>query len=101
MASLQDFLGLATTLVVLGVIVAGVMKIFQMASDMQELKEIAKDIRRNTQNASSPIPAASSAYAPPGYAPPDYAPPAPGVPTAEELVRAVHAQDFRGDKFPL
>jgi hypothetical protein len=111
MSSIADFLSLVTTLVVLGLIVAGVMKIFQMASDTQEMKEILKDIRRNTQGFGQGMPAATpvaslgaavsgaqfsgdqvSGLGLPGGGNP---------PTAEELVRAVHAQDFRGENFPL
>jgi hypothetical protein len=106
MTSFQDFLGLASTLLVLGVIVAGVMKLFQMASDMQELKEILKDIRRSMPGVAhlAPVPASPSSL---GIAPreggqpqPDAAPQA-HAPTAEELVRAIHQQDFRGENFPF
>ncbi len=54
MTSFQDFLGLVSTLVVLGVVIAGVMKLFQVASDMQELKEILKDIRRSMPDNRAP-----------------------------------------------
>jgi hypothetical protein len=114
MTSISDFLGLATTLVVLGVIVAGVMKVFQIASDMQEIKEALKDLRRSTQG----IPQLPLLGTSPGL--PPLGQPAAGLaslagalpggnpagtfanpPTAEELVRAIHAQDFRGENFPL
>jgi hypothetical protein len=104
MTSFQDFLGLATTLMVLGAIAAGVMKIFQIASDMQELKEILKDIRRGMPGVTQLVPAPASPVSL-GIAlseglQPD-APPRANTPTAEELVRAIHAQDFRGENFPF
>jgi hypothetical protein len=104
MTSFQDFLGLATTLLVLGVIAAGVMKIFQIASDTQELKEILKDIRRSMPGVAQPAPILASpvslgiALREGGQA--DPAPQA-HAPTAEELVRAIHQQDFRGENFPF
>jgi hypothetical protein len=111
MTSIPDFLGLVTPLVILGLIVAGVMKIFQVASDMQELKELLKDIRRNTQAFGQGMPAATqiaslgaavSGAQFTGDGLPGLGLPGGGSPpTAEELVRAVHAQDFRGDEFPL
>ena len=95
MTSIQDFLGLATTLVILGLIVAGVMKVFQISTDLQESKEILKDIRRNLEgygpSMSPGLPVPSQVSAPPPTA----------APTAEELVRAIHAKDFRGENFPL
>jgi hypothetical protein len=111
MASLQDILSLATTLLVLGVIVAGVMKVFQMASDIQELKEILKDhLRRNMPGVPNLAPSAHldpvpASPVPLGVAlregvPPEVAP-RPNAPTAEELVRAIHQQDFRGENFPF
>jgi hypothetical protein len=111
MSSIPDFLSLAMTLLVLGLIVAGVMKIFQMASDTQELKEILKDIRRNTQGLGQAMPAAtpvaslgaavSGAQFTVDQVPSLGLPGGGNPPTAEELVRAVHAQDFRGENFPL
>jgi hypothetical protein len=106
MTSFQDFLGLASTLVVLAVIIAGVMKLFQVASDMQELKEILKDIRRSMPGVAqlAPVPASPAslgiALREGGQPHPDAAP-RPNAPTAEELVRAIHQQDFRGENFPF
>lgn len=143
MTSIADFLSLATMLVVLGLIAASVMKLFQMAGDLHELKEILKDMRRMSQGLGNPLTApfpvpvatpgvvALNAALPsgvppgPGGIPPapvypqaavppapvlqNTVPPAPGPlnpfsgtpPTPEELVRAVHAQDFSSDDFPL
>jgi hypothetical protein len=86
MSSIPDLLGAATTLVMFGLVVAAVMKLFQLASDVRELKDVLQDIRRNTQG-SAGLPAASAL----GIS---------GPPTPEELVRAVHSQSF-GDDFPL
>jgi hypothetical protein len=90
MSSVADLLGMGTTLVMFFLIVAGVMKLFQLGSDVRDMKEVLQDIRRNTQHAIPPpaVPAAAFGGSPSG------------VPTPEELVRAVHAQSF-GDDFPL
>lgn len=125
MTSVQDFLSLATTLVSLGLVVAAVMKMFQIATDLQEMKEILKEIRRGAELQPVPVPRAVAAQFAADPAPSMAAlqsrvaepeaplpppPPAPSngpglafttPPTAEELVRAIHAQDFRGDDFPL
>jgi hypothetical protein len=86
MSSIPDILGAGTTLALFALVVAGVMKLFQLASDVRELKGVLQDIRRNTQG-SAGLPATVALGAS-------------GVPTPEELVRAVHAQTF-GDDFPL
>jgi hypothetical protein len=114
MGTIQDLLSFATTLLVLGLIIGGVMKLFQIATDMQEMKEILKDIRRGgglpspAATLPPPLPAAQPGPVSPGLAslasamPADPASlPANRPPTPEELVRAVHSQDFRGDDFPL
>jgi hypothetical protein len=90
MSSVADLLGVGTTLVMFFLIVAGVMKLFQLGSDVRDMKEALQDIRRNTQHA-VPLPSAPPA---------GFGGSTPGVPTPEELVRAVHAQSF-GDDFPL
>ena len=125
MTSIQDFLSLATMLVSLGLIAAGIMKLFQIAGDVQEVKEVLQDMRRISQGLGSslaaPVPVPTSGVAalrevlPSGVPPalvntnPDTAITPPGAPigfrgtppTPEELVRAVHAQNFSGDEFPL
>ena len=118
MTAIPEFLSTASALVVLGLIVAGVMKLFQIANDMHELKEVVKDMRRISQGLGSSVAAPATAAAP-GIAALSAALPAAPLqtesvtpanlpnrfsgppPTPEELVRAVHAQDFRGDDFPL
>jgi len=89
MSSIPDFLGAGTTLVMFALVIAAVMKIFQLASDVRELKDVLQDIRRNTLESARP-PVAVSPMAGLSSAPP----------TPEELVRAVHSQTF-GDDFPL
>jgi hypothetical protein len=89
MNSIADFLGAGTTLAMFGLIVAAVMKLFQLASDVRELKDVLQDIRRNTLDPSRTFAAGTPALNT-----------STGVPTPEELVRAVHAQSF-GDDFPL
>ncbi len=126
MNSIQDFLSLVSMLVVLGLIAGGVMKLYQIAGDVHELKEVVKDMRRISQGMGSsmaapfPVPtsgvAALSAALPSGIppAPVGANPAAPAItppgapagfsgtpPTPEELVRAVHAQNFSDDEFPL
>jgi hypothetical protein len=88
MSSIPDLLGAGTTLAMFALIVAGVMKLFQLASDVRELKGVLQDIRRNTQDPTRLHAPALGALG------------AAGVPTPEELVRAVHAQNF-DDDFPL
>ena len=116
MPVMQDLLGLGTSLVVFILLVAAIMKVFQIAGDLREMKGMVADIRRN-----APLSSPAAVHAP--LAQPSamsdltplaarLAPPPPpqslsGAPdpsrpmTAEELVRAVHSQDFSGDKFPL
>ncbi len=80
------FLGSAMNIAILACIVAGVLKAFQIASDVRELKDILHDIKRNTQAVSPVVPAvvpASPAVEPPG-----------GPMSPEALVRAVHAQSY-------
>ena len=168
MSAIPDFLSLLTTLVVIGLVGAAVMKVFQIASNIEQMKEILKDIsggmNQATLGAASNViareayshqqqyaapPAAPAPPVPAPYEPsagvsalaaalpqpeathsiaaaPVPPPPAPvpapasasptpeqqvwpaspGMnftrpPTAEELVRAIHEQDFRGDKFPV
>jgi hypothetical protein len=87
MSAIPDFLGAGTTLAMIALVVAAVMKLFQLASDVRDLKGVLQDIRRNMQGTASLHPATPAL----GVS---------GVPTPEELVRAVHAQNF-DDDFPL
>jgi hypothetical protein len=93
MAFTQALISVGLTTLVLSLIGASALKIFQMASDVREVRDLLKEIRRNLQNLAQP-PLAQAAVSPgPGLPP--------GVPTPEELVRAVHAQNFSGDEFPI
>ena len=75
----QFFIGGMANIMVLFLVVAAVWKVFQMSTDVRELKGILKDIKRNTESSSSPAPAER------------------GPLTPEELVRQVHAQTFDDD----
>jgi hypothetical protein len=76
------FLSSAMTIAILACIVAGVLKIFQISSDLRELKDVLHEIKRNTQ-VMSPV------------QPVQPEPPQPAGPLSPEaLVRAVHAQSY-------
>jgi hypothetical protein len=62
------------TFVLLGLVVAMVMKIFQVSTDLSEIKDILSEIRRNTAEAVRPV-----------LAPPPLASP-------EALMRAVYGE---------
>jgi len=83
----QAFIGDIVSIVLFVVLVAGIMKVFQMAGDLREMKDILRDIKRNTSQVGTPLAAAGATAAPV----------APGTLTPEELVRAVHAQKFTDD----
>ncbi|HEY1760277.1 MAG TPA: hypothetical protein VGG72_33190 [Bryobacteraceae bacterium] len=92
MSAIPDILGAGTTLVMFALIVAAVMKLFQVSTEVREMKGVLLEIRRNLQVPASGQPAGQSMGHPSmGLS---------GTPTPEELVRAVHAQSF-GDDFPL
>jgi hypothetical protein len=70
----------AMTIILFLSVAAGLMKVFQIASDVKELKDGMQEIKRNTQAL--------------GYLRPAM-PPAPAGPLSPEaLVRAVHAQSY-------
>ena len=77
----EFFMGGIANIMVLFLVVAGIWKVFQMATDLREMKGILNDMKRNTQS----------------YAPPAPAPAASNELTPEELVRRVHAQTFDDD----
>jgi len=72
----QVALGSVTTLVIYGVILAGVYKLFQVATDVGEIKEALLEIKRNTQDAAAPAPGRSMEI------------------PAERLMRAVNAESY-------
>jgi len=104
----QVFLGDVLSIVLFVLVVAAIMKVFQMAGDLRESKEILKDMRRAQQAASPLVTMVPAPLAQPETSLPslqsalvDSAPPAPRPQiTPEELVRAVHAQKFSDDEFP-
>ena len=73
------FLGEVFSIIAFLLLLAGVYKVFQMSTDLREIKELLRDIKRNTQQV-------FPSRAPGGDAP--------GPISPEELVRAVHAQSF-------
>jgi hypothetical protein len=73
---LPALLGSATTLVLFFCVIAGVIKLFQISTDVRELKDVLLDIKRNTQDLSVARPASAPS----------------GPLSPEALVRAIHAQ---------
>lgn len=93
----QALFGMATSLLSMILIVAGVMKLFQIAGDLQEMKKILTELRRSAVDRPLAVssPAASLPSSPASADLPH------GGMTPEELVRSVHARNFSGDEFPL
>jgi hypothetical protein len=83
----QALFGDMIMIVLFILVAAAVMKVFQMASDMRDVKNALLDIKRNTNDVF--VPRA-----------PQQAAPAPGPISPEELVRAVHARSYKEDEFP-
>lgn len=81
----QVLFGDAINIVLFVLVVAGVMKIFQMAGDVRELKETLVEIKRSSQDIPLPIAARQASVPPPM--------------TPEELVRSVHSQRFSDDEY--
>ena len=88
MSFVADLLGMATTLFIFGLMVANVLKTFQVATEVREIKEAIQELRRNAQNATRPQAGLSNFNAMPQNSP-----------SPEELVRAVNAQSFT-DELP-
>jgi hypothetical protein len=104
----QAFLGDVVSVLFFVMLAAGMMKVFQMAGDVREMKDLLKDIKRNTGQVPAPVSAAApmASATPTLPSAPISAPmstPAPPMPTMtpEELVRAVHAQKFTDDDFDV
>ena len=81
----QAFFGDILSVVLFALLAAGIIKIFQVASDVREMKDVVLDIKRNTQDI--PIPARQAA-------------PLLGPVSPEELVRSVNAGNYKDDEFP-
>ena len=88
MGPFQAILSGAITLSFYAIVVAAVWRMFQMASDLGEIKKILADIRRNT---STPEPAVRPAAPVPLVAPPAAAGPI-SLESAEALLREVAAE---------
>jgi hypothetical protein len=54
MSSLQVILSGVGSLVVYGMLIAAVVKLYRIAADLSEIKEALQDIKRNTQDAPPP-----------------------------------------------
>jgi hypothetical protein len=54
LAPIQAVLGTLVSTVIYAVILTGVVKLFQIATDLREVKDLLHDIKRNTQDASLP-----------------------------------------------
>jgi hypothetical protein len=85
LAGIETVLSGAMMLVTYALIIFAAYKVFQIGTDVAEMKQLLKDIRRNT---STPDAASGSAPQPP----PLRVNAAPN--SAEELVRAVHAASY-------
>lgn len=95
---IADFLSLATTLTSFTLIIAAVLKMYQIGGDLRDIKQMMaqNQLAKNGTHA-DPIPARMPA-AVTGSAPGE----ASGATISpEELVRAVHAQSFKGEDFPV
>ena len=54
LAPVQAILGTLVSIVIYAVILMGVIKLFQIATDLSEIKDLLHDIKRNTQDAALP-----------------------------------------------
>ena len=80
---LQAAIANVLSLVAFGCVIAGVMKCFQIANELGEIKQVLKEIRRNTEGAPVTSPAAVHAVSP---AAPAQSP--------EKLLRALDAESY-------
>ena len=77
MAIIPEMLSTLMTMVVMGCIIGGVFKLFQIATDLREMKDLLRDIKRNSSDALQPVAA-----------------PPPQVDSTESLMRAVHGDSY-------
>jgi hypothetical protein len=89
----QAFIGDIVSIILFVLVATGIMKVFQIATDVREMKDALLDIKRNTQDAVA-LPVAARQAAPPPGLEPQRAPMTP-----EELVRAVHSRAYRDDDY--
>jgi hypothetical protein len=87
----QAFIGDIVSIILFVLVTTGVMKVFQIATDVHEMKDALLDIKRTTQDAVALPVAAQQAAQPPVLE--SQRP----VITPEELVRAVHSRAYRED----
>ena len=73
MDGFQVVVGSVTSLLLYGLLIAGVYKAFQVHAELGEIKELLRDIRRNTEAHPSGAPALAPA-------------------SPEDLIRAIHRQ---------
>jgi hypothetical protein len=73
---LQAALGSIVSITAFALLVAGVLKTFQIATDLGEIKDLLRDIKRNTQDYSAPASKPVSAMDP------------------EEVLRALRTGDY-------
>lgn len=92
----QAFIGDIVSLIMFALVVAGVMKVFQIAGDLREMKDFLRDLKRNAAQVPAPLAAAA-----PAASPVEGTVSLRPTMTPEELVRAVHAQRFTDDDFPM
>ena len=57
MGTFQFMVGGVISIVFYSVVLSGLYKVFQISTELGEIKELLKDIRRNTENASPVAPA--------------------------------------------
>jgi hypothetical protein len=100
MEIVQAFLGAVINILMVALVVAGLLKVFQMAGDLREMKDVLKDIKRNTAQIPPPVSAVATVASAEPARSSSPIPPTPAM-TPEELVRAVHAQKFTDDNFDV
>jgi hypothetical protein len=77
MGPLQLIISGLLTLIVYGLALFAVYRIFQISNDVSEIKELLRGIKRNTEDGAAPVPAVPQVAVPQAQ-------------SAEALVRAVH-----------
>jgi hypothetical protein len=89
MSIVSYLMSMATTFFILALVLAGVIKTFQVATEVREIKDAIQELRRNAQASARPTPE-----------PADFGAFRQNPPSPEELVRAVNSQSY-ADKFPV
>jgi hypothetical protein len=89
MSIVSYLMSMATTFFILALVMASVIKTFQVATDVREIKDAVQELRRNAQ----------ASVRPPSE-PTDFEAKHQSPLSPEDLVRAVNAESY-GDKFPV